>query len=291
MAPQFAPTLPNASRRLQFWALGPRPLEDVFLKNAWLFLGLSTLSALAVGLGGCDETIEATPIPATSASTTSDASTTTPADAAAACKPGDLSGFAPTWKEPIGLAQAKCSPTQIATLTTCVWADPKRNEAACTAFFADGANAACLECGYTQTTKPKLGALVSNGASVQVNYPGCVALTTADVTPTGCGAKVQASELCLDFACVSACPVPTGNDAAFQALLKCQEEAAKTVCKTYVDAAKCVDPFLAAGGKSAVCAPVVQNFGERVSQYLSLFCGSGSADAGTDAPSDAPSGG
>lgn len=255
-------------------------------RQTFFGFGVATLltGVALVLVPGCDETIEATPAPDGGNPTTADA-TSPAADAASeagsTCKPGEITGFSPTWKEPIGLHLGKCSPTQIATLATCVWPDPQRNEATCTAFFADNANAACIACGRTPTTEPKLGAVVSNGASVQVNYPGCIAAVTNDVTAAGCGAKVQAKELCLDFACVSACPTPAGDNAAFQALLKCQDDASKTVCKTFADAAKCADPFLAPGGAATVCAPTVTDFGDRVEHYLQLFCGGG-GDAGAD---------
>lgn len=257
-------------------------------KETFFGFGVTTALLASVALvvvPGCDETIDATPAPdggaasADATSPTNDAAT--PGDAGNTCKPGEITGFTPTWKEPVGLHLGKCSPTQIATLATCVWPNPQRNEATCNAFFADTNNAACIACGRTPTTEPKLGAVVSNGASVQVNYPGCIAAVTNDVTATGCGAKVQAKELCLDFACVNACPTPAGDNAAFQALLKCQDDAAKTVCKTYADAAACADPFLQPGGAATVCAPTVTDFGDRVEHYLDLFCGS-TGDAGTD---------
>ncbi len=245
--------------------------------------GLTIVTAALVG-AGCDETIEATPAPATDAST-SETSTPTPDGATpdgggTVCKPGDITGFAPTWKEPSGLYQNKCSLQQITLLASCVWEDPQRDQGACAAFFDSPANDACVACGYTPTTEAKLGAIVSNGESVQANYPGCIALVTGDLSPTGCGAKIQAKELCLDKACVANCPVPANDKAAFDAFKKCQDEAAVGVCATYTNAAKCQDGLIAPGGPAAACAPVV-DFGDRLELYLKLFCGS-SGDAGTD---------
>jgi len=248
-----------------------------------------TIFAVAILGAGCDDTIEAVPAPAATDGATSEASTpdgATPTGdggdgGTTVCKPGDITGFAPTWIEPVGLYQNKCTLQQIGLLATCVWDDPARDQGACDAFFAAPANAACVACGYTKTTEPKLGAIVSNNTSVQANYPGCIALVTGDVTSNGCGAKVQAKELCLDKACVANCPVPDGNQAAFDAFKKCQDDAAAGACATYANAAKCADPFLAPGGTATVCAPVVANFGDRVEHYLKLFCGS-SADGGTD---------
>jgi hypothetical protein len=203
-------------------------------------------------------------------------------DAAAACAPGDVSGFRPTWKPPVALHQAQCTPAQIALLADCVWSHPGRDDAACKTFLNSKAagDLACLKCGYTTTSGTKLGAIVSNGTSVQVNYAGCIALVTGDVSPAGCGASVQAAALCQDEACVATC-------STFEELVDCEAKAERGVCKAYTDAAACASESAGDGGPASVCNPDTQDFGVRVAAYADLFCGDATADAGPDASDDA----
>lgn len=211
-------------------------------------------------------------------------------DAGGGCTPGDVSSFAPKWKPPVGMHQQKCSPTQAALLASCVWDHPGRDAAACKAFLNSKApaDAACVKCGYTATSGTSLGAVVSNGTSVQVNYAGCIALTTNDLSATGCGSKVQAAALCQDEACVATCT-------NFKDLLACEKKAETGVCKSFTDEAACLDTAVNDGGPASICNPDTQDFGERALIYTELFCGGttdGGADANTtDAPADAPADG
>lgn len=261
-------------------------------------LGLSSVALLVLGaMGGCSSNDETTPTTgdggAEEASVGKDSGKPVPVDSGnddggSTCAPGDVSGFKATWKAPSGIHQKVCTPEQIALLADCVWSHPGRDDTACTNFFKAAANKACLGCAYTPTSGKTLGAVVSNGTSVQVNYAGCIAVTTGDTTANGCGAKVQAAQLCQDEACVENCPVPSDDTgAAFNAFLACQEKAAAEGCKSYSDEAACTDTAVADGGPASVCNPDTQDFGERVSIYAELFCGGLGGDGGTDASTDA----
>lgn len=253
----------------------------------------SAALVLVTALSGCDEDVTATPLPgdagaATDATSSTDAPSTTDGGDGGVCAPQVVTGFTPTWTPPNGLHQNKCSPTQIETLVDCVYKRPNYNKATCDAFFAEPSNKNCIDCGYTKTTSPQLGAIISNDTAVQVNYAGCVALFSNDVTANGCGAKLQASEACLSAACVAACPVPANDEGnkAFAAYVKCTEDAAKTVCKTFSDQTACATPLTTGAGAASACLPNTQDFGERAAIYVGIFCGAPGGDAGADAPSD-----
>jgi hypothetical protein len=261
-------------------------------KFRFVLAGAATLLVVGSLASACDEDVEATKAPPStpdsgsdSTTPTSDATTDAAKDASV-CAPRDITGFTPSWKPPIAFHQKKCSPTQVATLADCVWTHAGRDDVACKAFYDNAANADCLKCGVTNTTEANYGAIVSNDTSVEANYAGCLALATNDISATGCGSKVQASLLCQDFACVAACPVPNGDDAAFKAFTQCETNAAAGVCKTYADAAACINSAFGDGGPADQCAPVVNNFGERAAHYIELFCGGTTGDAGLDAPAD-----
>ncbi len=255
------------------------------MKLALCFGSLGLL--LSVAVSACDEDVDATPAGADAGNTDASpadgtAPTTDAATDGGVCAPRAITGFAPVWTPPTALRQNQCSAAQIETLVDCVYERPNYNKATCDAFFAAPANAACIGCGYTKTSDPSLGPIISNDTSVQVNYAGCVARLSNDVTATGCGAKMQASQLCLDRACVSACPVPDNDTAAFNAYLKCNDDASKTVCKAYFDPAACATPLTTDGGVASPCLPNTQDFGVRAVAYVSLFCGAAITDAGAD---------
>jgi hypothetical protein len=255
-----------------------------------LALGFGSLAlALVAWASGCDDTVDATALAgdagagSDATAPTADACTDATADGGV-CAPRAVTGFAPVWTPPTALHQNQCSSEQIETLVDCVYDRPGHDQAACDAFFAAPANASCVACGYTKTTAAALGPILSNDTSVQVNYAGCVARLEGDITANGCGAKLQASQLCLDEACVAACPVPDNDDGtAFAAFLKCNDDAAKTVCKTFFDPTTCATPLTTDGGVASACLPNTQDFGERAADYVTLFCGAPAlSDAGSD---------
>ncbi len=259
-------------------------------------LGLTSVVAFVMSaVGGCssDEPAAGSPDNDSGVSETSTVDRKAPPPVQtdggdAVCAPGDVASFKPIWKAPSGFNQKLCTPEQVKLLADCVWSHPGRDDAACKTFFNSSANKACVGCGYTSTSSAKLGAIVSNNTSVAVNYAGCVAQKLGDVTANGCGAKVQAAALCRDEACVDACPVPDDDTGkAFEAFLKCQDDAATSVCQSYADAAACADDALSDGGVAADCNPDTTDFGERAAIYVELFCGGLASDAGTDGGSDA----
>jgi hypothetical protein len=189
-------------------------------------------------------------------------------DASKGCPPGEVSSFSPTWVAPKP-ASASCSPAAIDQYAKDCLDPQTRSTSACTAF--QNANKACVACLVTPESSSSYGASIlrSNGV-ISLNVGGCIALLSGDLGATGCGGKYEASRQCSATAC-DACPIPEGDDAAFQAYLKCLSDAEKTVCKSYAGAV-CPAPD---AGAVAACELDGATFVDNFKKLAPLFCAAG----------------
>ncbi len=188
-------------------------------------------------------------------------------DATPSCAPGDVSGFQPTWVAPAA-ASASCTPANIDQYAKDCLDPQTRSGTACTAF--QKANPACTTCLVTPESSTSYGAMILRSNNViSLNVGGCIALMSGELGATGCGAKYEASRQCSAAAC--ACPLPDGDDAAFQAYLKCLGDAEKTSCKTYATA---VCPIPDAGAVAA-CDLDGASFVDNFKKLAPIFCASG----------------
>lgn len=199
-------------------------------------------------------------------------------DAGAACSPGDIKNFKPSWAPPTKFYQGKCTDKQISDLLSCYF-DEKGKPPNCAQLSADTANGDCTACLFTAEVVLQAGPLVVDGSSARLNVPGCIATLEGNVSSESCGAKYKAATDCAFAACDESCP---GDDeAAVAARSACVDESLTTVCKTYATAAECADDLLGSGGKAAACA-AGGTFFESATVLAKLFCGKSAADAGTD---------
>lgn len=206
-----------------------------------------------------------------------------------ACAPGDVSTFEPTWKAPAGMAQAKCTETQVNALLDCQL-DENADAAACKALAADKNNQTCGTCLLTNSSAAKYGPLISGEGVISINYAGCIALKDNNVTADGCGAKYQALGQCSTEACATNCPV--SDDASFAAYQKCAQKAEEgAACSKFAGDAACVDDLVKAGGAAEDCDISGGDFISNAKKYGIMFCAGLTGDGGTDAATDAPADG
>ena len=197
-------------------------------------------------------------------------------DARAACSPGDVSQFVPGWKPPAAFSHGPCTDAQISALVGCLSDLPDRGT--CETFFSsDPVQTNCLACAITDKSASAYGPLVKDGNVVSMNLAGCVARVEGNITATGCGAKMQAAEQCVQAACVRNCPVAKDDAGALARLKTCETSAADARgCATLAAAAtSCSTAIFGDGGVAAECA------GDVISM-VTLFCGyiDGYADGG-----------
>jgi hypothetical protein len=136
----------------------------------------------------------------------------------------------------------------------------------------------CATCAISFTGDPKYNGLLQDDdvGLVFINFAGCVAATTGDVTDMGCGAKMQAVNDCGKAACEGGCDLPVTDQSSFDEYTTCLDDAEGEVCKTYVDAANaCLMTALAAGGAVLECPNQggMETFDEWAHRYVNLFCG------------------
>lgn len=160
-----------------------------------------------------------------------------PDGALASCKPQDVSTFKPSTIVPPATAAGACT-TQDASDFFDFCVDPG-DTTKCTAMGKDTTKKACLACLTTPDTAAKWGALVQDSNNlIKNNISGCLQVKG----DTACAAAVDADTQCSQAACPdTVCPVPSGDKAALAALNKCLSDSGKTVCKTYHDAAACLN--------------------------------------------------
>jgi hypothetical protein len=138
-----------------------------------------------------------------------------------------VTGWSPRWVAPRA-PQSSCTGSQVQSIyDACESTSGTR--AACS-----GQDGPCADCIYTSTADAKYGPYVYDNMIGLVNDAGCIALVEGNTTATGCGAKVQALDMCMEQACASAC-----TRAQWSVFVQCRNTAAKTVCAAYTDAALC----------------------------------------------------
>jgi hypothetical protein len=168
---------------------------------------------------------------------------TPPSDGStASCKPQDVSSFKPDALVPPATQAGACSVQDTSDFfDNCI--DPG-DTTKCTAMTKDTTKAACLKCLTTPETAAKWGALIEDANNlIRNNIAGCLQVKG----DAACAKAVEEDTQCSHAACPdTVCPVPSGDKAALAALNKCLTDAGKTVCKTYHDAASCLNGDAAA---------------------------------------------
>ena len=181
------------------------------------------------------------------------------------CIPVLSSCWNPTWKPPKAAAAA-CTEGQVADEKSKCWGadvDPS-----CAAFDRDPANATCLQCLFSSSDEKTYGALIlqPNGGALS-NVPGCLVLVDGDASATGCGARYQAFEECLDAACMQNC-------STFDDYTSCTKIAASNICYPLrLDAACHLKP------EYAICTKYT-TFDEYFFAIARVFCIAGIDDGG-----------
>jgi hypothetical protein len=138
------------------------------------------------------------------------------------------------------------------------------DQKACRAFDTDPANSACLGCMFGALGQANAGALlVLSGGQWIANRAGCVALVDGDASLTGCGARLQAADVCVYTACLAACTQPAAAD-----FTACQKAAGNVACSGYVNRAAC-------GQLPRYASCNYSTFSEYYNAMTDLFCVSG----------------
>jgi hypothetical protein len=186
----------------------------------------------------------------------------------------------PTW-HPTAAAQPACTQAQIDAYHQCLMdGQTQATPPSCAPFngsAATAANKSCVACILTPDTAAKYGPIIGHTGTIEVNVPGCLAVTTSDPNGTGCAGKYQASGECKQAACATNCPVT--DTASFQLEQQCESAAAAGTCKTYVDGAACTGALLNAGGAPAACLSG-KTFDDLYTAIVPIFCGGATTDAG-----------
>ena len=192
-----------------------------------------------------------------------------PPPASGTCAPGNVSGFAPTWKPPTGAKQGKCTASQVATYYSQCAANGA-TPTACTAWRSNSSNATCGGCIESKETASSWGPLVflDNGVE-QINAGGCVALLEPCNAP--CAEAYEAAATCDLAACESNCPVGT-DPASFAAYKACVATADSCGCSKWTPFAACTDSLKGPLHPASICvdAPDFQTY---FMQVVPVFCG------------------
>ena len=166
-----------------------------------------------------------------------------------------------------------CTVTQIQTLYDDCWGDG--GASACSAFKDDTTNSPCVACMVTPSTASTWGAVVMFPSGLVIpNVGGCIAVLAAadaggaaDDGGAGCGAEVQAAELCQEQSCALPCQ-GASTAAGLIELQQCEDQAATSTCETEVQAALCASALA-----DSVC--VFPSFQDSFIGLGQLFCASG----------------
>jgi hypothetical protein len=143
------------------------------------------------------------------------------------------------------------------------------SQSKCRAFDEDATNAACLSCLFSANGDASSGAiLVLPGGAWLANIGGCEALLDGNSSPTSCGARNQAANVCWDLACLKACVSPVSTATWHSCLV-----ASRVACSDYFDQDTC-----SSLPRYTRCHQA--NFQDDFMALGNLFCGSGSPSAG-----------
>ena len=154
------------------------------------------------------------------------------------CHPEAIDWWAPRWVPPAQPSPGACTVAQIDEhYAACD--GPESSIAACQKLKVP-ANQTCLQCLISDPADPQYGAVVFDRHEqfTSVNLPGCIALVDGDTSAKGCGANRQLAFSCIEASCATACSINRSR----LAWETCQQEAALTRCRKYVDAASCYKP-------------------------------------------------
>ena len=192
---------------------------------------------------------------------------------ASGCLEPTAEDYEPVWMPPRAVPGA-CTSEQIAdAYRICSRSSIGYDELQCRAFNVNPENGDCLGCLFSAVGDEPSGAiLILPGNNWQANVGGCIALLDGDTSPTSCGARTQASDVCQYGACLTACAGPNSQEDWDACRV-----AAGTACAEYADQAACRSlPRYAACG--------YPSFEEYVLGIGNQFCGppdgSGGAGAG-----------
>jgi hypothetical protein len=153
-----------------------------------------------------------------------------PDTATTGCSPQSVSGFTPTYTQPVAKS-IKCTTTQTNNIYAgCLAA----NATMATCQTAYNAAPTCYNCIFTPSTAASWGAVIemTNG-TVRVNLAGCV--QNSDSTQTTCAHSLAAHEGCDEAACEAACPVT--DQMSLDAYNACFTSADSGGCATYATTA------------------------------------------------------
>jgi hypothetical protein len=216
-----------------------------------------------------------------------------PVEAGPTCSPSDVNQADLTWTPPRAINPTGCSDAQIAGY----YAACLNGGSGCSTFEGAANNTACVKCINSLSTDSAYGPLIAVPNNVvYANIGGCIALTTGDVSSTGCGAKAWEASECEDKACSDNCA-----GAQFADYQKCTNAAASGTCANEVKA----ECDLSDAGSVAACNLNASTFQDLYTAITTVFCGGYPADAGTtdggsvdgggadaasDATADAPDG-
>ena len=189
------------------------------------------------------------------------------------CAPAPVSLDASFPFVPPNPPRAVCTVGQIQTLYDDCWGDG--GASACSAFKGDTTNSPCVDCMLTPSTASTWGAMVTSPSGLVIpNVGGCIAVLAAadaggaaDDGGAGCGAEVQAAELCQEQSCALPCQ-GASTAAGLIELQQCEDQAATSTCETEVQAALCASALA-----DSVC--VFPSFQDSFIGLGQLFCASG----------------
>ena len=170
----------------------------------------------------------------------------------AACAPGSVSAFAPTWHPPRTMTSA-CTKAQIDSYLACLTdAQTTLDPATCSEWTSSpsATDQACLTCLLSNETDSSYGPLIQLPTELLINVAGCIALAEGKADGSGCGGALQTDEECQRAACLPTCPTSTSAQA--EAEVACESSAnglaedggSGGVCATYAAAATCAGAIL-----------------------------------------------
>ena len=154
------------------------------------------------------------------------------------CHPEVIDWWAPRWVPPAQPTPGACTVAQIEEhYAACD--GPRASKEACENLKIL-ANKTCLQCLLSESWDVPYGAVIFDRHEQfsRANQAGCIALVDGDTSATGCGAKRQLALSCIEASCARTCSINRSRIA----WETCQQEAALTQCRKYVESASCYKP-------------------------------------------------
>jgi hypothetical protein len=172
-----------------------------------------------------------------SGGSSSTGATSSGGSAATVCQPNDMSTFTPPAYVPARRLGGSCTAAQISDYYTSCFTGGN-----CAAYLTGGAAQACGTClAGSDFGSSSYGPLFRYGTSpflmYETNTGGCIELQGEPA----CAQKIQAAQLCEQYACAANCPV--SDQASYNAMVACKSTARTGTCTTLMAAAVCImDP-------------------------------------------------